>query len=453
MKKKTQQTVARALAFLIAILMVVSLIAFPSMAGAYEWDAGEPEGNYYIKYKGMTLYEDMNYWCWHWDRFTEEEVREIIERKAYPSGLNLPTKYMDLMDFAPFETPEDAPYFTDYVARFLCTYFPTEDNMYTYAEYRAAERYIAMLALSQDDTNCPGFRDAYNQINAQTGFSLDWCMSTPVIGNLHDFASDISQWGSLLDLAATTDDTLVNNEWYESFVAIQDTAKYALTMGEYRAWRLEYISPSSVTDQGWSFTAWFSTMPEFWNHYRIEHVPMSVCAEYTPDWENTVHLRDLDGLEMSTWEGTQYELPTEQVSPKIDSFLHDKSNLFVTEVPARPETFPEFSVTGGDNDTESPGILDLLTGNDKDNDKEENSPEPVQPPTPVEVEESNKAAMESAGDRNQKIQPPATEERVFGLSDVLTIFWIIFIVVLLAAFFITRGAGNKNNGGKPGWKK
>lgn len=71
---------------------------------------------------------------------------EVVDNTLYPSGMWLPTKYMDFLDFIPYKGQT----ITGDVATYLNEEFPEQDGLFTYAEFRAAERYLCYMRLLQE---------------------------------------------------------------------------------------------------------------------------------------------------------------------------------------------------------------------------------------------------------------------------------------------------------------
>ena len=70
---------------------------------------------------------------------------EELDRLMYPSGMKIPTKYMDLLDFIPFENKF---IYNDEVSEFLNMYYPEANGLFTYPEYKAVERLFYFTKLN-----------------------------------------------------------------------------------------------------------------------------------------------------------------------------------------------------------------------------------------------------------------------------------------------------------------
>ena len=93
---------------------------------------------------------------------TSDEIDEIL----YPSGLELPTKYMDFLDF----TPYSGKTITNNVASYLNEEYPSANAKFTYAEYRAAERYLYFYDILRDEENTQ-LRTALDSLFSEIGIN------------------------------------------------------------------------------------------------------------------------------------------------------------------------------------------------------------------------------------------------------------------------------------------
>ena len=77
---------------------------------------------------------------------------EELDALLYPSGMRIPTKYMDVFDLIPFVS--DVIYDSE-VGKFLNRYYPDANGVFTYAEYKAVERllYFSYLANTYGEDN------------------------------------------------------------------------------------------------------------------------------------------------------------------------------------------------------------------------------------------------------------------------------------------------------------
>ena len=66
-----------------------------------------------------------------------------VDSILYPSGMRLPTKYVDILDFIPYDGTE----LSNDVTEFLLKEYPEAAGVFTYPEYRAAERFVYLCSL------------------------------------------------------------------------------------------------------------------------------------------------------------------------------------------------------------------------------------------------------------------------------------------------------------------
>ena len=148
-----------------------------------------------------------------------------IDATFYPSGLSLPTKYLDVVSFLPIESLETAD---PSVLEFLKINWPCEQG-YTYAEYRAAMMYLGLVEMvSGSDTAMrmyPSTSSIASTVLDNLGIKLQGKMSTVLIADLDRFKAKIVSMRDGLSTAAG-DELPAENPWLSSLCYQQSDGLY-----------------------------------------------------------------------------------------------------------------------------------------------------------------------------------------------------------------------------------
>lgn len=148
-----------------------------------------------------------------------------IESTFYPSGLSLPTKYLDVVSFLPIKSSESVD---PSVLEFLKINWPCEQG-YTYAEYRAAVMYLGLVEMASysDDTlrAYPETSSIAATVLDNLGIKLQGNTSTVLIGDLDRFKSRIVSMSDGLSTAAV-DELPSENPWLSSLCYQQSDGLY-----------------------------------------------------------------------------------------------------------------------------------------------------------------------------------------------------------------------------------
>ena len=146
-----------------------------------------------------------------------------LEALLYPSGLKLPTKYMDLLMFASitYSTP-----ITSETAYFLKTAAPVEGGTYTYAEYRAAEVYLAMCRMNLAESNMTNTAASVRSLDTNT--TVNWTMNVTnaTLTNSTRMVALISNYKSILESFAEGG-SISGHRQYSDFVADHKGIRYS----------------------------------------------------------------------------------------------------------------------------------------------------------------------------------------------------------------------------------
>lgn len=138
-----------------------------------------------------------------------------LEALLYPSGLKLPTKYMDLLMCAPVTSANEL---SGETANFLKTVAPTSDGVYTYAEYKAAELYLAICRLYVNVDNNYATGDSIRSLDKNT--SVNWMenITNATLTNNTRLVQLISNYSDILEQHANGAD-ISGHRQYRDFIA------------------------------------------------------------------------------------------------------------------------------------------------------------------------------------------------------------------------------------------
>lgn len=125
---------------------------------------------------------------------------EEVEATLYPTGMELPTKYLDFMMF--HDPWEDTWQVYQEVKIFLDSYYPSADGYYTYAEIRTVEIYLGLINLIWGGGTGyaeSAFRVVDRFITA-SGLQLDGLMTTVDIVDVEKLHAQLAVYELPLDM-------------------------------------------------------------------------------------------------------------------------------------------------------------------------------------------------------------------------------------------------------------
>lgn len=185
-----------------------------------------------------------------------------LEKLLYPSGLKLPTKYLDLLMFAPVNSDTEL---TGEVTYFLKTVAPVEDNIYTYAEYKAAETYLAVCRLYCSESDASGVATSLQSLDKNT--TVNWMVNitNATLSNSSRLTGLLSTYRGLLEQAAEG-------------ARINQHAQYRDLIGDHRGVRYSCGDLSVYTTLADGMTSTTVNMPEhvlglysWWDYLGVSH--------------------------------------------------------------------------------------------------------------------------------------------------------------------------------------
>lgn len=210
-------------------------------------------------------------YAFDFDAIAEASAEELDET-LYPSGMKLPTKYFDLMDFIPYENNV----YRDDVARFLIAHYPYQHGNFTYPEYCAAREFIYFTSLYQYFGARNPVVSALIRVSQETPCKFFGDITNVVLEDSTDFISLLLEYRNLLEGYASG---YIAEEAVEFSISLE---KFSETDVRFTA-GLEYFDrelaeeadPISYT--GNSYSAYIRQLPILWDslHYRFESTGLS----------------------------------------------------------------------------------------------------------------------------------------------------------------------------------
>ena len=149
-----------------------------------------------------------------------------LEALLYPSGLKLPTKYMDLLMFAPVNYSATL---VDETAYFLKTIAPTEDSVYTYAEYSAADTYLTIcriMCIVGDSDNPSATSEAFISLDNNTTVNWMHNVTNATLSDSTRVVTLIDNYKDLLESAAGGNE-INKHRQYKDLVADHRGVQYS----------------------------------------------------------------------------------------------------------------------------------------------------------------------------------------------------------------------------------
>ncbi len=191
-----------------------------------------------------------------------------LEGLLYPSGLKLPTKYMDLLMVAPVSYSTEV---TGEVAYFLKTAAPTRNSTYTYAEYSAAEVYLGLCRMASDVNDTSTTAEAVRRLDTNTTVNWMYNITNAQLGNSQLLRELISTYRSILEQVGDGADASRHNQYRD--LTEEHRGVY------YSCGDLSCFGPDGL--MGRDLSAYMLGRYSWWDYLGITHQLTSAILKYS----------------------------------------------------------------------------------------------------------------------------------------------------------------------------
>lgn len=244
---------------------------------------------------GENIVEDQGIVLTPFDLSTVESEQALdIENILYPSGMQLPTKYLDLMDFC----PHSGQITSNRVTQFLNTFWPSCNGMFTYPEYRAAERFCFYIMLVSNYSDSPVGTELL-KLDRSSSWNLIDNISNVTISDVTHLRNALIIYHDLLTTAATMDDTLVNHPDYKSLVQKRSNG-VILSTGESNGFDIDYPENNEFIASGLLYSELVSEYAGYWKFFSLTFTDTNLSARFIQEDNLGVVLTDPEGNIIAT---------------------------------------------------------------------------------------------------------------------------------------------------------
>lgn len=198
----------------VLLLVAIFSCAVPAQAVTMSID---PQAYYTVKLKDVPLS----------DVLAASDGREL-DSLLYPTGMQLPTKYLDLFMFA--NLGERDWIVTGRTYTLLRTFYPTVEDTYTFAECRTAQMFCGWYDALCNSERKAGDRDiaALLNLDATAPLNLAGDVATVVPYDVSKLQEIVQQFSSVLSLEeAVLDGAFVSSEEYQSLLSSASEFPYS----------------------------------------------------------------------------------------------------------------------------------------------------------------------------------------------------------------------------------
>ncbi len=259
-----------------------------------------------------------------------------IEALLYPSGLQLPTKYMDLLMLAPMNSSSTI---VGETVNFLKTVAPNATSTYTFAEYEAADVYLAICRLCMQEEGTSATGDALKLLDSNTTVNWTTNITNATIVDKSRLAALLTNYKDILEKFGEGV-TIGTHRQFKDLVGNHKDVYYS-------AGDLTYYSSiadgSSFNDE--SMSAYTMNLYSTWDYLGVTHSITANIIEYSHYYNEFAYngVNYNRGAPVSSFAPTtEGEQPPQQVG------LGNMPNDQVTDNPTTVQG-PSYNELGGDN--------------------------------------------------------------------------------------------------------
>lgn len=195
-----------------------------------------------------------------------------LEALLYPSGLQLPTKYMDLLMMAPTNSSSTV---VGETANFLKTIAPTPNSTYTFAEYTAADVYLAICRVYSMEPGTTDTADALQSLDVNT--TVNWMknITNATLSDSSKLVSLLGQYKSILE-SFGGGGSIVNHKQYKDLTSEHKDVYYSLgSLSRYSS----FADGSAQNDSGLS--TYTLSLYSTWDYLGVTQVLTGNILEYS----------------------------------------------------------------------------------------------------------------------------------------------------------------------------
>lgn len=195
-----------------------------------------------------------------------------LEALLYPSGLKLPTKYMDLLMFAPTNSSSMV---VGETVNFLKTIAPNATGEYTFAEYEAADVYLAICRLYVAEEGSTKTGDALRNLDTNT--TVNW-MTNVTNATLGDYSRLVALISNYKELLTSYGDgaTIGGHRQYRDLVANHKDVYYSMGDLSYYRSLADGSAPNDAT-----LSTYTTNLYSTWSYLGVTHNITTNLLEYS----------------------------------------------------------------------------------------------------------------------------------------------------------------------------
>lgn len=331
-----------------------------------------------------------------WNIGTADDINAAL----YPSGMQLPTKYMDFLDFSFISTEFSV---SNEVGTFLNRYWPEQRGRFTNAEYMAARRFIYLLRTYNTFGEAHPIIKGCARLQHDSSWALlmnfsNVSLSGAKLDTLKDYVS--YYWEVLAGTGAITSGA-GDESLYAEFTQSTINGVY-MTVGSAVQWDTYTADYNPLTDCGEDLSNYLANFVSYANAFGLTFTD-TICSGAVSGTGEVILLdtngEDLEGNNLGEFFETTPQLPGQEL-------LHPEDGTTV-----RPNR-PSDSAISDVGEHQSDGESDIATGQLQGDTL-------VQFPDYIPIDESATSAT-----------------KLYNLRDVAGIGALIFIFVALIVLWI-----------------
>lgn len=203
---------------------------------------------------------------------------DTIDKILYPSGMQLPTKYMDVLDFVPYKDIS----IDNIVSNFLNKYFSNAEGKFTYAEYKAAERFVYFRSiLSMWDESNTIVNSLFNIKNV-FDWSMDGYFTVPVIEDATKLNNLFKVYGGLFGELSAGNNVSNYSDLYDKLF-LDRGHNIILTLGEEFIICDLTLSSVPMNNVVGDYSEFLQNYPNIWSYLGIRLEPSDFYIDYDSD--------------------------------------------------------------------------------------------------------------------------------------------------------------------------
>lgn len=240
-----------------------------------------------------------------------------VDRLLFPTGMEIPTKYFDLLMFR--DGTGDSLRVPSYTYQYLCTNWPSEDGTYTVAEVRSVVILYSLFEMSYNAKHFASDIDMISLTSLQedTAFRFDGVTTNAICLPNENLKNLLNNYRELLEIPLLRNRDFRNHMDYFLFL-YPPSIEFLLSMDVDFSW-IHYANAEPQVSEQQSVADFLDSRQKFWEYIGVRFSPTSENIHQPVSEQLGVSSAVSDIVSVSPDEGLEVVIDESSLEEKVDA--------------------------------------------------------------------------------------------------------------------------------------